>query len=175
MSPARRLSSRLLNAAARHASSETQDWARAMLRELDYIESDWAALLWAVGSTTAIFRYSVPREARAWAERLCSREKELTKHNFGQKATGVVAGVVMAVAVLAGALGLVRLFVLLFPAWDIERMAWPEWLAVIVVPETIFILAAVAIWRRRRPMAVGILLSAITLITHFVFHLAAHG
>lgn len=175
MSPARRFSSRLLTAAARHASPETQDWAQAMLRELDFIESDLAALWWAVGGTTAIFRYSVPREARAWAERQLNREKELMTQTIGQRAAGVVSGVVMAVAVLACAIGLVRLFFLLFPAWDFERMPWAEWLAVIVIPETIFIVTAVAVWRSRRSMAIGILLSAVTLITHFVMHRAAHG
>jgi hypothetical protein len=176
MSLARRLSSRLLNAAARHASSDTQDWAHAMLRELDYIEGDWAALFWAVGGTTAIFRYSVPREVRAWAQRRRpNRAEELMMNTIGQKATGVISGVGMAFAVVACAFGFVRLFFLLFPAWDIERMPWAEWLGVIVVPETIFIVTSVAVWRRRRSMAVGIVLSAITLITHFVIHVAAHG
>ncbi len=176
MSPARRLSSRLLNAAARHAPPDIQEWERAMLRELDYIEGDWAALFWAVGGTTTIFRYSVPHEVRAWAQRRHSnRDEALMMNNIGQKATGLISGVIMAFAVVACALGLVRLFFVLFPAWDIERMPWAEWLAVIVVPETIFIVTSVAVWRRRRSMAVGILLSAITLITHFVIHVAAHG
>jgi hypothetical protein len=175
MSPARRMASSVLQAAARHASSDTQDWAHAMLQELDYIESDWAALFWAAGCTTAIFRHSVPREARAWAARRSNRGEALMMDTLGQKATGVVSGVVIAVAVLACAMGLVRLFFLLFPAWDLERMPWAEWLAVIVIPETIFIVTAVTIWRRRRSMAIGILLSAITLITHFVVHLSAHG
>jgi hypothetical protein len=175
MSAARRLSSRLLHAVVRHASSDSQGWARAMLRELDYIDSDWAALFWALGGTTAIFRYSVPREVRALIERHSNRSQALMMNNIGQKATGVISGVVIAVAVLASAFGLVRLLFSLVPAWDIERMPWAEWLTVIVVPETIFIVTAVAVWRRRRSMAIGILLSAITLITHFVFHLATHG
>jgi hypothetical protein len=53
---------------------------------------------------------------------------------------------------------------------------WAQWVTVIVIPETIFIGAAVlALRRKRRSMATGIVLSAITLIAHFVIHLATHG
>jgi hypothetical protein len=47
-------------------------------------------------------------------------------------------------------------------------------LAVIVVPETIFLVAAVALWRNRRPMAVGLVLSAVILVAHVVVHLTTH-
>jgi hypothetical protein len=45
---------------------------------------------------------------------------------------------------------------------------------VIVLPEIIFVVAIVALWRKRRPMAVGILLLAVTLGTHFIVHVANH-
>ena len=61
MSTVRRFAAKLLRPVICHAPDESQDWANAMLRELDFIESDWAALLWALGSTTAIFRHGVPR------------------------------------------------------------------------------------------------------------------
>jgi len=47
-------------------------------------------------------------------------------------------------------------------------------LAVIVVPETIFIVSALALWRKRRSMAVGIVMSAVTLVAHVVVHLTSH-
>jgi hypothetical protein len=47
MSAIRRLASRLLSGVVRQVSSDTQEWGNAMLRELDFIESDWIALLWA--------------------------------------------------------------------------------------------------------------------------------
>jgi hypothetical protein len=46
---------------------------------------------------------------------------------------------------------------------------------VIVIPETIFIVAALALWHKRRSMATGIVLSAVTLIVHFIVHVATHG
>ena len=96
--------------------------------------------------------------------------------NIGKKAAGLISGVVIAAGVLAiCAFGLVRLSFLLFPGWQLQRMPWAEWMIVIVIPETIFMVTAVALWRKRRSIAAGILLSAITLITHFLVHIATHG
>jgi hypothetical protein len=176
MSALRRLASSLLRAVVRHASSGTQDWANAMLRELDFIEGDWKALLWALGSTTAIFRHSVPCGLRAWLEKRFAREGEPILKNIGKKAGGMASGIVIAVGVLAAcAFGLIRLSFFLFPGWDVERVPWAQWVAVIVIPETIFIVAALALWHKRRSMATGIVLSAITLIVHFIVHVATHG
>ncbi len=94
------------------------------------------------------------------------------KESIAKKAAGVTSGIVIAVAVTGGAFGLVRLLFYLFPAWDLGPMPW--WVAVIVIPEMIFIVTAVALWRKRRSMAAGILLSAIVLVTHFVVHLATN-
>jgi hypothetical protein len=146
MSAIRRLASRLLRAAARHSSSATQDWANAILRELDFIEGDWAALFWALGGAAAIFRHSVTR--------------------------GVTAGIVLVLAVTSLALVLVRQLFYAFPAWDLGSMPW--WVAMIVIPEIIFVVAVVALWRKRRSVATGILLSAIVLAVHFVVHAATH-
>ncbi|MFZ0759312.1 MAG: hypothetical protein WAM69_05115 [Candidatus Sulfotelmatobacter sp.] len=45
----------------RFASPGAQDWAKAMRREMDFIETDWTALLWALGSTRILFtRRDVP-------------------------------------------------------------------------------------------------------------------
>jgi hypothetical protein len=50
-----------------------------------------------------------------------------------------------------------------------------KWLLVILIPEIVFISTAVAVWRKRRSMAVGILLSAAILIVHFIVHITTHG
>ncbi len=56
MAPSRRLALKILNAVVRFASPAAQDWAKAMLRELDFIENDWTALLWAIGSTRILLK-----------------------------------------------------------------------------------------------------------------------
>jgi hypothetical protein len=174
MSTVRRLASKLLRIVIRHSSDESQDWSNAMLRELDFIESDRAALLWALGSTTAICRHCLPRGLKARFGELFVQQGELK--NIGKQAAGVASGAIIAVGILAvSAFGLVRLSLFLFPTWDVERVPLAQWLVVIAIPETIFILAALALWRKRRSMAAGIALSAIVLFTHFIVHVATHG
>src|SRR5258708_31752115 len=53
MRAARKLATALLNAAVRHSPAETRSWGEAMIRELEFVESDWVALRWAAGSLTA--------------------------------------------------------------------------------------------------------------------------
>lgn len=91
-----------------------------------------------------------------------------------KNAAGTVSGVVIAVGVLVCAFGLVRLSFLLFPGLGLEQVQWAELLAVIVIPETIFIVGAVALWRRRRSMAVGFVVSAVTLVAHVMVHVTTH-
>jgi cytochrome bd-type quinol oxidase subunit 2 len=172
MSAIRKLASRLLRAVARHSQPATQDWANAMLRELDFIESDWAALLWALGSTAVIFGHSLPRAFRAWLEKRREQNQGSRKESIGKKAAGVTAGIVIVLAVTSLAFALVRQLFYAFPAWDLGSMPW--WVAMIVIPEIIFVVTAVALWRKRRSVATGILLSGIVLVVHFVVHAATH-
>jgi hypothetical protein len=52
----RKLAAAILAAAIRRAPPEPRQWGDAMLRELDFVEGDWAALSWSLGSAAAIFR-----------------------------------------------------------------------------------------------------------------------
>jgi hypothetical protein len=52
----RRLASAILTTSVRWASPGVREWGNAMLREMDFVEGDWAALFWALGSATALFR-----------------------------------------------------------------------------------------------------------------------
>src|SRR5580704_5459223 len=108
MSAARRLASRLLGAAVRQSSSGSQEWARAMLSELDFIESDWAALFWALGSARAIFKYSVPRQLHAWLGKCSSQEEGPMLKLIRRNAAGALSGIGIAVGVLVAAFGVVR-------------------------------------------------------------------
>ena len=44
------LASAIFAAVIRRASPAARQWGTAMQREMDFIESDWAALFWALGS-----------------------------------------------------------------------------------------------------------------------------
>ncbi len=170
------MASKLLDAAVRHLPPDSRCWGNAMLRELDFVESDWAAVFWALGSLTAIFKHSVPRGVRAWLAKQAAREGDRTPKDMARKAAGLASGVVISAGVLAACLfGLSRLSSVLFPEWQLSQRAWAQWLALLGIPETIFLVTAVVLWRRRRTVAAGILLGAVTLITHVIVHIATHG
>jgi len=147
-----------------------------MLRELDFIESDWASLMWALGGTTAILRHSIASTARSWVTKQVDRRGEWTPKNVGRKAAGLVSGVVISAGVLAfSILGLARLPSVLFPARNFEQLPWLGWLPVLVIPEGVFVIAALVLWRKRRDVARGIVLSGVTLAVHVIVHVTTHG
>ncbi|HEX7253492.1 MAG TPA: hypothetical protein VF376_11470, partial [Thermoanaerobaculia bacterium] len=43
------------------------------------------------------------------------------------------------------------------------------------LPEMAFAVAAVALWRRRRTVAAGILLAGMTLVAHLIIHFSTYG
>jgi hypothetical protein len=67
-----------------------------------------------------------------------------------------------------------RLFDILFPALNIARTEWTHWLTAIFIPEAIFIAAGIVLWRKKGPVAAGILLVAVAIGLHFAVHIAAH-
>jgi hypothetical protein len=170
MSPLRRLAAGLLRVVLRHSSGDTEDWVKAMLRELDFIEDDWAALFWAMGSTTAIFRCSARRR---WLEDRQGR-KEAGMNQRSRNVWGVVAGVGIGLGVAVIVIALRMLSLQYFPSLEAGRVPWRLWLLVMALPEAIFIVSAIALWRKRKPMAIGILLTAAAAATHFAIHIASH-
>jgi hypothetical protein len=169
MGAPRKLAAGLLRAVLRLAPSESSDWAYAMLRELDFIESDWAALFWALGSTAALLRHA----ANGRGARLRSKlQKEADMNSTGKKAMGVGLGAFSALMLAGCAFAVLRIAAILFPAMHLEHAGWAFWLVVVLVPETIFIAAAVMLWRKRGPVAAGVLTIGLMMALHIGVHLA---
>lgn len=146
-----------------------------MLRELDFVDSDWRALLWAFGSTTALVRHSVPRQLRTTGKRVGPASRQMLTR-IAENAGGVLVGVAMAGGVVALSVwGVLNLVSTAVPEWQMGHVRLLEWLTFILIPETVFSVAAVALWRKRRTVAVGILLSAMMLTTHLFVHAARHS
>ena len=93
-------------------------------------------------------------------------------NDIGKRAVGVASGVGMAVALVLCTVSLLFLAAYLFPSLGLDRLEWTHWLTVIVIPEAIFIVAIARLWRKRGPLAMGILLSAVVLAVHFIIHVA---
>lgn len=172
MSLIRGFASGLLRTATRYSPAETRDWASAMLRELDSIESDWAALLWATGGMSVAFR-SVGRALKG-SLGTCIQEKGQLKKGIAKQVAGAVSGILIAAVLAICAYGLYRFFVHSFPSIEMGRVPWVAWLTVIAVPEMTFIAFVVGQWRRNRSMAVGIMLSGTVLAVHFAIHIMNH-
>lgn len=154
----------VLQCAPRHC----EQWASAMLRELDFIEGDWTALFWALGSVTAIFRHCA-RELVLSLRRQEEADMKETAKNVGWVFTGIVLSALL-VLCAAGVYHLAESF---FPSMK-QGIPWPTWLVVFFLPETLFVIGTVRFWRKRRPMAVGVLLAAVIFATHFVMHIVSH-
>lgn len=171
MTVLRRLAAKVLRSAVQRSSADSQCWGDAMLAELDFIEGDWAALRWSLGSTTALLRHSVPHQLRTILEKRFGPSERMLLKNLGMKTIGILSGMAMACGVLIiCVLGLFYLMPMLFPEWQLERTPLVELLTVIVIPEAIFIAVAIVLWRKKRPVATGLLLAALTFITHVVIH-----
>jgi hypothetical protein len=147
-----------------------------MLQELDFIESDCSALFWALGSTTAIFRHSVPRGLRAWAGKHSNLEEGLTLKYIRKNAARTIdIRVVIAVGVLVCVFALVRLSFLLLPASDLKRVAMDR----IVgrdcdTRDDLRRLPAVTLWRTGKIKGRRHVVPAVTLVAHVVVHLITH-
>jgi putative effector of murein hydrolase LrgA (UPF0299 family) len=161
MSAVRSLASRLLNALVRRSAPESRSWGLAMLREMDFVEGDWSALCWALGSSMALWRRALSRKARS--------VKSLTRSALAVLAGLAVAGAVLTVCILV-------LSGLIHASWFAhadgrlaERLLW------IVVPEAVYVVSAAALWRRRTSVALGILTAGVMLMTHAIVHYVTHG
>jgi len=160
----------------RNSVRGSQCWGHAMLREIDFIESDWVSLWWALGGTSAMLRHSITSTISSWLTRQRDRGGEWTLKSVGKKAAGLTSGIAISVAVLAfSVLGLARLPRALFPARNFSQLPWLGWLPVLVIPETVFAIAVVALWSKRRNAASGILLSGVALAVHVIVHVTTHG
>jgi ABC-type Fe3+ transport system permease subunit len=173
MSRLRKFASRLLEIVVRHSCVESQTWGRAMLRELDFVESDWAALRWALGSTGAVCRHSVLWRCETWIAQVRSLAQSQSK-NVVRKAAEALSGAALAAVVLTlCVLALVALT--RASGWQLALGCRAEpWLG-FVLPETVYVVAAFVLWRRRRSAAIGVLATGVTLMTHVIVHVATHG
>ncbi len=167
MARPRKLAAWLLRAVLHLAPPHSRDWAAAMLHELEFIGGEWVALFWALGSTGAIVRHAV---AVSWARFKSKSNQEGSMNNTGKKALGVGVGILSALMLLGCAFAVLRIISILFPG--LEHSPWAYWLAVLAIPEAIFITATVLLWRRRGPIAAGILATGLVMALHVGVHFA---
>lgn len=191
MGVGRSIATKLLRSMLRCAPEERRGWVEAMLRELDFVETDgdagtdsgsgrgrgeWAALSWALGCTVVVFRECARGWGAALGQILGIRSKEEGKMNStGKKTLGVLAGIgvalVLGVAFFFMAPSISQALVTV----GVPRTMWSHILTVILPAEIIVVVAAIVLWRRHRaPIAVGMLLTGFVMAAHVVVHVAMH-
>jgi hypothetical protein len=150
----------------RHSPVASREWAEAMLRETDFVESDWSALLWALGSMAALCRYSISLELRALGREL----------SIKRVATGILPLLSGAAVALIFLSICVAAFSVLLHASSFgpvqQKLA--DRLLIVAVPETVYLAGVLAFWRRRKIFAVGILGSGVLLMVHALMHFVSH-
>ncbi len=93
-------------------------------------------------------------------------------NNTGKKALGVGLGILSALALLGCLFAGLRIISILFPGLELEHSSWAYWLAVMAIPEAIFVAATVFLWRKKGPVAAGILAVGLAMALHVGVHLA---
>ena len=147
---ARSFAAFLLKVTAHYARDD--DWSRAMQSEMQFIASDWAALLWAFGCAAAMLRTSTV---------LLSNVRSTF---FGIGIASVLTALWM--SIIAGAFTFFKPY-----AEQTPRLGW---IAVALVAIAIYGLFAARLWRTRRAAAIGLLVAGAVFSAHFVLH-AAHA
>jgi len=168
MGAPRTLAAKLLRAVVRLAPAQSRDWAAAMLRELDFIEGDWAALFWALGSLAAILRHATT----AWRARSIKKTKETTMSTTGKKVLIITMGALCLLGLAGCAFPMLLLVPDLFP--ELGHAWWPLAPIAIAIPVIIIGFAAGFLWRKRGPVAAGVLLVVLAVAFHVAVHVAKH-
>jgi hypothetical protein len=92
MAAPRKLALKISHAVVRFAARGAQDWAKATLRELDFIENDWTALLWSLGSARILLKWrDVPVAELCDFPQAAQRfQRRIFRRNLREYAAGVI-------------------------------------------------------------------------------------
>ena len=170
MSPIRDVARRVLHFVVRLAPPRTRSWGEAMIGEMDHIDDEWDALLWALGGTMALCRCSLIEHLRNLRNLLAAEvpaQKE-AKHLIKSILSGVgVAGVVLTISMLT-------LTTLQRTYWvEPSQARFAQLLFAVVVPDGLCLLAALALWLPQRRLTSGILAAGAALGAHSIIFFVA--
>jgi hypothetical protein len=160
MSSIRNAARRVLQFVVQHAPPATRSWGDAMMREMDCIDDDWAAMSWALGSTMALCRQSAIEHVRG------------LRHRRPTATQSVLLGIAAAAMVL---------MVSMSARTMVERMSWyaPSQgrqlalLFAVVIPDTLGLLGGIALWRPHGRVTSGILAAGAALGAHSILFFVA--
>ena len=170
MSPLRGVARRVLHFVVRLAPPRTRSWGDAIIGEMDHIDDDWAALVWALGGTLTLCRCSLIEHLRNLRKLLAD---EVPARRGG---THLIKSILSGV----GVAGVVLMFSMLTLA-TLQRTYWVEpsqtrfaqLLFAVVVPDGLCLVAALALWRPQGRLTSGILAAGAALGAHSIIFFVA--
>jgi hypothetical protein len=170
MSSTRGVARRVLHFVVRLAPPRTRSWGEAMIGEMDYIDDDWTALLWALGSTLALCRCSLIEHLRNL------RNLPADEMSAQRKPTPLIKSILSGVGV-----AVVVLMISMLALTTLQRTSWVEpsqarfvrLFFAVVIPDGLCLLAALALWRSQRRLASGILAAGAALGAHSIIYFVA--
>jgi hypothetical protein len=141
-----------------------------MIGEMDHIDDEWDALVWALGGTLALCRCSLIEHLRNLRNLLAAEV------SAQRKATHLVKSILSGVGV-AGVVLIISMLILT----TLQRTHWVEpsqarfaqLLFAVVVPDGLCLLAALALWRPQRRLTSGILAAGAALGAHSIIFFVA--
>lgn len=165
------LASHLLAVAARLAPADARVWADAMRAELNAIDGDWAALWWSVGGAMSLVRHFGVRALVARLRPTPEAQHSMEKARAARAVVMEVLSGSLVAGAIAAAVVVADLIVLRISWQQLAHAPIGERLLLVATVEAAFIMCALALPRRRRPLAAGMVLCGMMLFVH----VAAHG
>jgi hypothetical protein len=136
-----------------------------MIGEMDHIDDEWDALLWALGGTLALCRCSLIEHLRNLRSLLADEVSAQRKATRLIKS--ILSGVGVAVVVLI--ISMLTLITLQRTALvEPSQARLAQLLFAVVIPDALCLLAALALWRPQRRLASGILAAGAALGAHSI-------
>jgi len=170
MSPIRGVARRVLRFVLRLAPPRTRSWGEAMIAEMDHINDDWDALLWALGGTLALCRCSLVEHLRNFRTALANEVSAQGKATHLIKS--ILSGVGVAVVILI--ISMLTLTTLQRTSWvEATQTRLAQLLFAVVIPDALCLLAALALWRPQRRLTSGILAAGAALGAHSIMFFVA--
>jgi hypothetical protein len=170
MSPIRGVARRVLHFVVSLAPPRTRSWGEAMIGEIDHIDDDRDALLWALGGTLALCRCSLIEHVKNLRNLLANEV------SAQRKATHLIKSILSGIGV-----AVVILIISMLTLTTLQRTAWVEpnqarlaqLLFAVVIPDGLCLFAALALRRPQRRLASGILAASAALGAHSIIFFVA--
>ena len=170
MSNIRGVARRVLHFVVRLAPPRTRSWGEAMIGEMDHIDDELDALLWALGGTLALCRCSLIEHLKNLRNLLAGEVP--AQRGATHLIKSIVSGVGVAVVVLT--ISMLTLTTLQHTALvEPSQTRFAQLLFAVVVPDGLCLLAALALWRPQRRLASGILAAGAALGAHSIIFFVA--